>query len=176
MTKSEVDEAFEWMVIVIGIVSAIMIQYPEYFFTLTPGTTDPELKAAKAIVIPLTITIIIWLIAKLALNQRVQVFFRLVAWIIVLFIAFDYFYQYTLGLIWASGFHYETTIFNDIFVLLGLILAFGVPPAISYFIVIPRYKQIYPDSMLLNSKSRLLLLFLVMDILLFLMAMGITYS
>jgi hypothetical protein len=31
MTKTDVDEAFEWLVLIIGIVSAIMGQYPKYF-------------------------------------------------------------------------------------------------------------------------------------------------
>ena len=37
MDKLDVDESFEWLILVICIVSSVMIQYPEYFFTLTPG-------------------------------------------------------------------------------------------------------------------------------------------
>ena len=152
MIKTDVDEAFEWLVLIIGIVSAIMSQYPTYFYTMSPGVAEPSLKAAKAIVIPLVITIFIWLIGKLAISEPVQVLAKIVAWMVVVSITLYNFYNYILGLIWASGFHYETTILDDVFVSLGIILFFLLAPIFTYFVVVPKYRQIYPDSNLLSDE------------------------
>jgi len=161
VTKPEVDEAFEWMVLIIGIVSAIMSQYPTYFYTLSPGVADPSLKAAKAIVIPLVITIFIWLVGKLVVSEPLQVLAKVVAWIVVIGVTLNNFYNYMLGLIWASGFHYEATILDDVFVSLGMLLFFLLAPIFTYFVVVPKYRDIYPNSTLLRSKVKFLITYIV---------------
>jgi hypothetical protein len=161
MTKTEVDEAFEWMVLIIGIVSAIMSQYPTYFYTLSPGAAEPSLKAAKAIVIPLQITIVIWLVGKLAINKRVQVLAKVVAWMVVIGVTWENVYNYLLGLTWASGIHYETTIMNDFLVMFGTLFFFLFTPIFTYFVVVPKYREMYPDSTLLKSKIKFIITYIV---------------
>ena len=173
MTKAEVDEAFEWMVVIIGIVSAIMIQYPAYFYTMTPGVAEPALKAAKASVIPLVVTIVIWLVGKLAVSKHVQVLAKVVAWMVVVGVTWVNFYNYMLGLIWASGFHYETGILNDVFVGLGMVLFFLFPLILSYFAVVPKYREIYPDSTLLRSKIKFMTTYAVTQICLFVLVVSL---
>ncbi|MEM2130002.1 MAG: hypothetical protein QXZ70_05325, partial [Candidatus Bathyarchaeia archaeon] len=99
MAKPDVDEAFEWMVLIISIISAITIQYPKYFYTLSPGVAEPSLKAAKSIVIPLVITIFIWLIGKLSTSQAVQATTKVVAWVFVTDVTVLNYYTYMLGLL-----------------------------------------------------------------------------
>jgi len=173
MTKTDVDDAFEWMVLIIGIVSAIMIQYPAYFYTMSPGAAEPSLKAAKAIVIPLVITILIWLVGKLAVSKRVQVLAKVVAWMVVTGVTLNNFYNYMLGLIWASGFHYETTILNDVFIALGMLLFFLFPLILPYFVVVPKYREIYPDSTLLSSKIKFIITYAVTQICLFVLVVSL---
>jgi len=173
VTKPEVDEAFEWMVLIIGIVSAIMIQYPAYFYTMSPGAAEPSLKAAKAIVIPLVITILIWLVGKLAVSKRIQVSAKVVAWMVVVGVTWVNFYNYMLGLIWASGFHYETTILNDVFVSLGMLLFFLLAPVLTYFVVVPKYREIYPDSALLRSKIKFIVTYAVTQTCLFMLVVSL---
>jgi len=148
---------------VIGIVSAIMVQYPEYFYTMTPGAGDPSLKAAKAIVIPLVITIIIWLIGKLAVSMSLQVLAKVVAWVFVTDITVINYYSYMQGLIWASGYNYVQMGLNDFFVLLGLLLFFVIGPVLAYFVVVPKYRQIYPNSLFLKSKTKLLIALIIVQ-------------
>ena len=173
MIKTDVDEAFEWLVLIIGIVSAIMSQYPTYFYTMSPGVAEPSLKAAKAIVIPLVITIFIWLIGKLAISEPLQVLAKVVAWMVVVGITLYNFYNYILGLIWASGFHYETTILDDVFVSLGIILFFLLAPIFTYFVVIPKYRQIYPESNLLRSKIKFIITYAVTQTCLFVLVVSL---
>ena len=33
MAKHDIDEAFEWLVVILGVVTAILVQYPEHFYT-----------------------------------------------------------------------------------------------------------------------------------------------
>jgi hypothetical protein len=163
MTKPDVDEAFEWLVLVIGIVSAIMVQYPEYFYTMTPGVGDPSLKAAKAIVIPLVITILIWLVGKLAVSESIQVSAKVVAWLFVADITVTNYYSYMQGLVWASGFNYVEMGLDDFFVLLGMLLFFVIGPVLTYFVVVPKYRQVYPDSFFLRSKTKLIVTFAIVQ-------------
>jgi hypothetical protein len=173
VTKPEVDEAFEWMVLIIGIISAIMIQYPAYFYTMSPSAAEPSLKAAKAIVIPLVITILIWLVGKLAVSKRIQVSAKVVAWMVVVGVTWVNFYNYMLGLIWASGFHYETTILNDVFVSLGMLLFFSLAPVLTYFVIVPKYREIYPYSALLRSKIKFIVAYAVTQTCLFVLVVGL---
>ncbi len=173
LTKPEVDEAFEWMVLIIGIVSAIMSQYPAYFYTMSPGAAEPSLKAAKVIVIPLAITILIWLVGKLAVSKRAQVLAKVIAWIVVVGVTLNNFYNYMLGLVWASGFHYETTILNDVFVSLGIVLFFSLAPVLTYFVILPKYREIYPDSALLRSKIRFMITYVVTQTCLFVLVVSL---
>lgn len=163
MTKPDVDEAFEWFVLVISIVSAIMVQYPEYFYTMTPGAANPSLKAAKAIVIPLVITILIWLVGKLAVSKPLQVSAKVISWLVITDITITNYYSYMQGLIWASGFNYVKMGLNDFFVLLGMLLFFLIGPVLTYFVVVPKYRQVYSDSVFLRSKIKLIITFAVVQ-------------
>ena len=173
MAKPDVDEAFEWMVLVIGIVSAIMIQYPEYFFTLTPGSAEPSLKAAKAIVIPLLITILVWLVGKLAVRKTVQVLAKVVAWVFVIDFTVTNYFSYMQGLIWASGFDYIAMGLDSVVVLLGMFLTFLVGPIFTFFVVMPKYREVYPDSLFLRSKIKLLITYVIVQTCVFGLAVGL---
>ncbi len=174
--KPEVDEAFEWMVLVIGIVSAIMIQYPEYFYTMTPGAAEPSLKAAKAIVIPLVITIIIWLVGKLAVSKPVQTLTKIMAWIVITDVTLLNFISYFQGLIWSSGFNWVRAGLDSVFVLGGMILFFLVGPVLTHFVVAPKYRQVYPDSVFLKSKIKLIITYVIIQVCVFGLVMGISFS
>jgi hypothetical protein len=176
MTKPEVDEAFEWMVLIIGIISAIMIQYPEYFYTLSPGVAEPSLKAAKSIVIPLVITIFIWLVGKLAVRKSVQVVAKVVAWMVVVDVTIGNYYSYVQGLIWSSGFDYLAAGLNDVFVSLGMLLVFLVSPVLTHFVVVPKYREVYLDSTFLRNKIKLIITYAVIQACFFGLAIGLAYS
>jgi hypothetical protein len=78
-----------------------------------------------------------------------------------------------LGLIWASGFHYETTILNDVFVSLGMLLFFSLAPVLTYFVIVPKYREIYPYSALLRSKIKFIVAYAVTQTCLFVLVVGL---
>ena len=164
------------MVLVIGIISAIMIQYPEYFYTLSPGVAEPSLKAAKSVVIPLVITIFIWLIGKLAVSKSVQVLTKVVAWVFVTDVTVTNYYSYMQGLIWYSGFDYLKAGLNDVFVSLGMLLFLLVGPVLTHFVVAPKYREVYPDSTLLRSRVKLAIMYVAIQVGVFGLAIGLAYS
>ena len=59
MSKTDLDDAFEWFVIIIGIVTGIMSGSPEYFWSAPPFDVSPSMKAAEAVVVPLLLTLMI---------------------------------------------------------------------------------------------------------------------
>lgn len=154
------------MVLILSILSAIMIQYPQYFYTMTPGVAEPSLKAAKSIVIPLVITIVVWLTAKLALSKRVQVLAKVVAWMIVIGVTSVNFGLYVVGLMYASGVQFRGIV-NDIYIGSGQITFFLLSPLFTYFLVLPKYSEIYPESSLLKSKTKFIITSAVTQALLF---------
>jgi hypothetical protein len=176
MVKPEVDEAFEWMVLIIGVISAIMVQYPEYFYTLSPGVAEPSLKAAKSVVIPLVITIFIWLVGKLAVSKSVQVLAKIVAWVFVTDVTVSNYYSYMQGLIWYSGFDYLRAGLNDVLVSLGMLLFLLVGPVLTHCVVAPKYREVYPDSTLLRSNIKLAIAYAVIQACVFGLAIGLAYS
>ena len=150
-----------------------MIQYPEYFFTLTPGHAEPSLKAAKAIVIPLLITILIWLVGKLAVRKPVQVLAKVIAWVFVIDFTVTNYFSYMQGLVWASGFDYIAMGLDSVVVLLGMFLTFLVGPTFTHFVILPKYRKVYPESFFLKSKIKLAITYVGVQACVFGLAVGL---
>lgn len=101
--KSDVDEAFEWLIVIVSIVSAILSQYPEYFYTITPIPDRPaSLKAAIAIVPPLVAVVFVWLVGELAGRDVVQATAKITAWLMTLDVTWSNLYSYFLGIVWSA--------------------------------------------------------------------------
>jgi hypothetical protein len=164
MEKPDVDEAFEWLIVMLSIVSAILSQYPEYFYTVTPMSSRPtSLKAAMSIVPPLVITIIIWLTGKLSRRRTVQALSRVIAWMITLGITWVNLNLFFQGIMWAAW----RIIPNDLMITTGLLGFSLLCPAVTYFVVMPRYREVYPDLPFFRSRVQFLVVQVVIYILLF---------
>jgi len=155
LVRSEVDEAFEWLVVILGVVTAILIQYPEYFYTTTPGETAAALKAALAVIPPIVIAVIIWLVGKLSERDTVQAVAKIAAWILVLNITYMNLYSYFLGIVWSVW----GTVPGGLLVAGGFVGLFALAPSVSHFVLIPRYRRTYPGAALFQGRWRLGLLY-----------------
>jgi hypothetical protein len=122
------------------------------------------------------ITIFIWLVGKLAVSSLVQVLARVVAWVFVTDVTVSNYYSYMQGLIWSSGFDYLGAGLNDVFVGLGMLLFFLVGPVLTHFVVVPKYRMVYPDSALLRNKVKLVVIYAVIQVCVFGLAVGLAYS
>ncbi|MEM2130003.1 MAG: hypothetical protein QXZ70_05330 [Candidatus Bathyarchaeia archaeon] len=65
---------------------------------------------------------------------------------------------------------------NDFFVQLGMILFFLVGPVLAHFVVVPKYRTVYPDSAFLKSKVKLIAVYALIQICVFALAVGLAYS
>ena len=79
MSKRDVDDTFEWLVVIYGIVNAIIVSYPEYFYWGEQYGMPAAEVAVKSTVLPLIVTALIWIVAKLATDIRIQVTAKLTA-------------------------------------------------------------------------------------------------
>lgn len=152
MPEVNVDSAFEWLMVIIGIVFAIVSQYPELYWTGN-DPMPPAFYAARQLVFPLLVIAFIWLAGKLVINKNIQVAVKLVAWMIALAVAIMNIYMWAVG----SFFMTEYPLVEGVFLVLG----FVVNPVFVYGIVVPRYKRDYPTSTFLKSKIKLLMVYIV---------------
>jgi hypothetical protein len=168
MRKNEIDEAFEWLVVILGVVTAILIQYPEYFYTLTPGNAPASLKAAIAIIPPMVITVVVWLTGKLSERDAVQALAKTAAWMLILSMTWTDLYSYFQGVIWA-GWGIAPANLSKGFGLAGLFL---LTPVFTHVIVVPRYRRMYPGLAVLRRKWPLLVIYLTTPVFAFLWHMN----
>jgi len=147
VVKSDVDGAFELILVITGIVCAIMSQYPEYFWKYfpTPPGFPISLAATRSLILPLIIALIMWVVGKLTTSKRYQAVIKVFAWMYALNITFGNVIMYLLGSRWLP-------LEPEIGAGLGNIIFFLIVPSLNYVVVIPRYKEIYPDSKFLQSK------------------------
>lgn len=164
MSKTDLDEAFEWFVIIIGIVTGIMSGSPEYFWSAPPFDVPSSMKAAQAVVVPLLLTLMIWMIGKLAARQY-QPIAKVIAWIYVSSLTMGYCQTFFMGIGWIPA--------NATTVGLGMIVGTLIPILVTIFIV-PRYRESYPESKFLQSKIKLLFAYIVATIIYVLMVVVIS--
>ena len=146
LEKADVDEAFELLLVITGIVCAIMSQYPEYFWwTQYPEDFPIALAATRSLILPLIVALTLWIVGKLVTNLRYQAVIKVFAWIYALNLTFGDVLMYMLGSKWLP-------FGPEIGAGLGNILFFLVIPSLNYVIVLPRYKKMYAESKFLQSK------------------------
>lgn len=153
MPKVNVDEAFEWLMVIIGIVFAILSQYPELYWTGSENLPS-SIQAARQLVLPLLVIAFLWLAGKLVINENTQVAIKLIAWMIALALAIMNIFT------WGFGSGYVTD--QPITEFIAIIFGFIVNPIFVYGIIVPRYKEIYPNSTFLQSKIKLLLVYIIL--------------
>jgi hypothetical protein len=157
MSKRDVDEAFEWLVVIYGIVNAIIVTYPEYFYWGEQYGMSVSEVAVKSAVLPLIVTALIWIVAKLVTDIRIQVTAKLTAWLFILILVYGKIYSYLGG----AGYIPMSSILTGINMLIILIFI----PIITYKVVLPRYKEMYPDQNFLRSKTLLISVYILTMIL-----------
>ena len=136
----EIDEAFNWLVLILSILTAALMQYPQlYPFPFPHHLLHPEITIMRLLLLPLTILVIAWLSSHLTQRQKVKIVLKCFAWIFALFILVM---DVVLILAAIVGTHYIS-----ILVLPGWLIAMVV-----YLGVIRnRYRQLFPESRFLTS-------------------------
>ena len=165
MTKSDVDEGFEWLVIIIGIVVGIMSQFPDIFWLVYPSDVPSSMQAARGVVVPLLLTLMIWLIGKFTSTQY-QPIAKIIAWLYMSELVFSYSFTYFWGIGWIPR--------NSTMTGVGMVCLLVLGPVVIFKIIVPRYRESYPDSIFLRSRIKLLLALIIAYLIYFLMVVAIS--
>jgi hypothetical protein len=148
LETKDLDDAFELLLVITGIICAIMSQYPEYFwryFAQYPEGYPMALAATRSLILPLILALVLWISGKLVTNPRYQAIIKVFAWMYALSLTFGNALMYLLGSGWLP-------LDSSAGALLGNIVFFLIVPSFNYFVVLPKYKTIYPQSRFLQSK------------------------
>jgi len=137
----EIDEAFNWLVLVLGTMAAALVgSLHLYPLPSPPLTPKIEIQFMRLLFVPLIVIVISWLGSHLVQNKGIRVVLK----------SFSWFYALLLLLI-------------DLLFFLGVILAtdlratllgpglLWIPPLVYLGVIRRRYRRMYPDSRFLNS-------------------------
>jgi hypothetical protein len=139
MSDVDVDGAYEWLIVVVGIVFGIMSSYPDIFWSDTE-TTSASLQAVRSVVIPLVISAVLWVIGKLLLYSNRKILVKIVAWMYSVSITSAIFLTYLME---ARFLHIQN---ENIQAGLSYFTLFILSPVFVYSVVLPRYRDKYPDT------------------------------
>jgi len=168
--EHDIDDAFEWLIVVIGIITAVINQYPEYFYAVTPNPDRPfALRVAIGVVPIMLVITIIWLIGKVSSRGLVQALAKVIAWMLIIGTTWVNLIFYSMGIMIAFQIpRNEATNMN----ILGLLVFFLLCPFIAYRFIAPKYRDIYPDIIFLRKKSQLIFLIIATHVLQFVFMMA----
>lgn len=164
---NKLDEAFSWLVVIIGIIAGALCQFPELWPLLTPW--EMSIQLVKLLILPVIVLVGVWLWGYLAIEKEHQVILKSLAWI---FAAITLLFDVVL-IVLAS---YKPgppspegggPLLNT----LGQIILFSpvyLAPFFYFFIIRPRMRKIYKNSKFLYSLPKQILLYIVTVILYFL--------
>jgi len=151
MSKSDVDRAYELLVVIIGLNFSIMGSNPEFFWSDRPDM-PLELTAMRQTVIPLLVLTGVWLIGYLVTNENHRIHVKLAAWALAVFMAMVHTMIYFEGAEYWGGISHQ----QEPYIAFPLVLL--LIPLLVFRFIVPRYEEMYPDATFFRTKTRLRLL------------------
>lgn len=150
----EVDEAFNWLVLILSTVSGVLVGLPE--------TMEVKKAVALGLVPPLLVLVILWLFSHLTGRTSPKIILKSFAWFYAsfMFLTFIFVFAYVTSPLFISFFFRPYTPL----VLVGIAMAvfFFVAPFVFYSVAIqPKYRKDHRDSKLLASRLRPALLYIL---------------
>jgi len=175
----QLDEAFNWLVLILSTIGGSLSQFPELYPFSSPQV---ELAVLRLMIFPVIVLVFLWLLGLLIRNISYQVVVKAFSWIYAsIMLVAD-----LVVLIWAimpSMFEVlekivgplggpQATLLGNI--VLGLILSSPLYVSILFclFVIRPRMRETYKDSRFLYSLPKQALLY-VAAVLLYFLATGL---
>ena len=147
----EIDEAFNWLVLVLGTLAATLVgSLHLYPLPNPPLTPKIEIQFMRLLFVPLIVLVISWLGSNLVQNKGIRVVLKSFSWFYALLLL-------SLDLLFFLSVVLATDVRSSPLVV-GII---WVPTLVYVGLIRKPYKLIYPDSRFLNS-NRLQALFCVL--------------
>ncbi len=147
MSKSDVDSAYQSLIVILGLMYSIMGSNSEFFwneFTEMPS----EITAMRSSVIPLLILAALLFIGMLMTNENHKIYAKLVAWATALTLAIMNITIYFIGVQLIGGGNPKMDL------PIAILLFFILVPGLVFTFISPKYKEVYPDSTFFKSKTR----------------------
>jgi hypothetical protein len=168
------EEAFNWLVVILGIVAGALSQFPELWPLQIHGVTRPVF-LVRILILPVIVLVLIWLWSYLAKEKEHQVVLKSLSWVLatILMIADIVFiilgtYGLDPNTLTGPGENFLQWI---IYVLL-ILSPFYLAPPFCLFGVRPRMREIHKNSKFLYSLPKQALLYII-AVLLYLTASGV---
>lgn len=145
MSDSDIDKAYDLLVVIIGLIYSTMGSNPEMFWEEGPFFSL-EIQAMRSTVFPLIILALLYFTSKLIPNKNGKILLKFVAWMTAFGQGFGLFIAYL---------HGAKYIYLDQYGLLGelvLMSSFLILPLVVYILIFPQYKKQYPDVTFFKQK------------------------
>lgn len=163
------DEAFNWLVLLLSTIAAALTQFPQLVPLYQPGEGGSIL-VVRVLIVPILVLVILWLAGAMVRTMGPQVVLKSLSW--------------TFASIVLAG-DIALLLFGSVPLLralfaggqLGLLqavvfLEVFIPIPFCLFIIRPKLRESYPDSKLLRSLPLLIILY-VLAVILYVLSVGV---
>jgi len=158
----EIDEAFNWLVLILSTLAGVLFQNPLLFTSMsyTPfrvRPSEPTIALIRVLVIPLIVLVSSWLGSRLIQNKGIRIFLKCFSWfqaLMFLVIEFHFLVGAVLG-------EFGTSLMAQGLFLWAPIL---LPSLVYLRFIRNQYKTIFPESKFLNSNKKQALFCIILTI------------
>lgn len=175
---NQLDEAFNWLVLILITISGALSQFPEifYFFPQVESPAGIAIGLVRILIFPVVILVFIWLWGYLTRETEHQVALKSLSWILAFIILLYLLVFLILSFIrpggpTENGGPTRENLPLFVILMLSLVSPLFLSPLFFLRAVRPRMREIYKDSELLRSLSKEVLLWIV-AVALYLLATG----
>lgn len=166
---THLDESFNWLVVLLGTISATLCQFPELLPLFREGIEGVTL-VVRTLVFPLLVLVLLWLAGSLARETSSQVALKALSWIYAFIIlAAD-----IVMLLFGSVRFLRAILGRGQVGMLQttLPLEILIPIPLSLFVIRPRMREVYKNSKFLFSFPKQVLTYFI-AVALYLLATGV---
>ena len=169
MKESYLDKAFDWLVVLLGTITATICQFPELLPLYRPDSDTGAAAVVRLTIFPVLVLVLLWLAGSLARGSRGQVFWRSLSWMYASLILAADIVLLLMGSVPLIQRAYEA---QEVGVLQSTVMLELVMAVPFYLLVIrPRMREVYEESKLVRSLAGQLLVALL-GVVLYVVAVG----
>lgn len=171
---NQLDEAFSWLVVILGIIAGALSQFPEIWPTQIGQVTAPVF-LVRLLILPVIFLVLVWLWSFLAREMENQAVLKSLSWMfasIIMIADIAFILLATYGPDPATHAGPGENFPQWITMILIILSPYYLTPFFYSFAIRPRMREIYKNSEFLHSQSKQALLYAV-TVLSYLLSTGI---
>jgi hypothetical protein len=190
---NELDDAFNWLIVILGIIAGALTQFPQlgvymyYGFYIFPEQTSQivplniDYLLLRSLIFPIVFLVFFRLFGLLIRRSELQAMLKFLSWVLasivlvvdlVILGPFTIIRAYFPPTFWST---WKPELGPPVFIIVTALLSYSFmiifPLSFSFLIVRPRMREIYKDSRFLYSLRKQIFLFIA-AVLLYLLAIG----